>query len=92
MIRLIFQGIGFILLFVGIIGVLTPIPFGLFFLILAMLFLIPTTPSVLRGVQYLRRRYPSFDARMTALTARLPYPYRRVFRRTEVDIVGDLKL
>lgn len=85
MIRLFIQGIGFILLFVGIIGVLTPVPFGLFFLILAMLFLIPTTPSVVRGVRYLRRRYPAFDGRMAAITRRLPYPYRRVFRSTEVD-------
>jgi hypothetical protein len=85
MIRLIIQGIGFILLFVGIVGVLTPIPFGIFFLILAMLFLIPTTPAVLRGVRHLRRRYPAFDGRMLALTRRLPYPYRRIFRRTEVD-------
>lgn len=88
MIRLFFQGIGFILLFVGIIGVLTPIPFGLFFLILSMLFLIPTTPSVVKVVRHLRRRYPAFDARMDALTRRLPYPYRRVLRRTEVDILG----
>lgn len=85
MIRLFLQGIGFVLLFVGIIGVLTPIPFGLFFLILAMLFLIPTTPAVLRAVRYLRRRYPAFDSRMAAVTRRLPYPYRRVFRSTEVD-------
>ncbi len=85
MIRLFFQGIGFFLLFVGIVGVLTPIPFGIFFLILAMLFLIPTTPAVLRGVQHLRRRSPAFDGRMAALTRKLPYPYRRVFRRTEVD-------
>lgn len=85
MIRLFIQGIGFILLFVGIIGVLTPVPFGLFFLILAMLFLIPTTPSVVRGVRHLRRRYPAFDTRMAAITRRLPYPYRRVFRSTEVD-------
>lgn len=88
MIRLFFRGIGFILLFVGIVGVLTPIPFGIFFLILALLFLIPTTPSVLNGVMYLRRRYPAFDARMDALTRKLPYPYRRVLRRTEVDILS----
>lgn len=88
MIRLFFRGIGFILLFIGIIGVLTPIPFGLFFLILALLFLIPTTPSVVNGVRYLRRRYPWFDRRMDAVTCRLPYPYRRVLRRTEVDILG----
>lgn len=92
MIRLFFRGIGFILLFVGIIGVLTPIPFGLFFLILAMLFLIPTTPSVVKGVRHLRGRYPAFDSRMHALTRRLPYPYRRIFRRTEVDILGDYRL
>lgn len=85
MIRLFIQGIGFILLFVGIVGVLTPIPFGIFFLILALLFLIPTTPAVLRGIRHMRRRSPAFDGRMTALTRKLPYPYRRVFRRTEVD-------
>lgn len=88
MIRLFFQGIGFILLFVGIVGVLTPIPFGIFFIILALLFLIPTTPAVLKGVRHLRRRYPAFDARMYGLTRKLPYPYRRVFRRTEVDILS----
>lgn len=83
MIRLIMITIGLVLLIFGIIGVLTPIPFGLFFIILSFLFLIPTSPLALNSIRGLRRRSARFDGLVDQLSWRLPVPYRRILRRTE---------
>ncbi len=85
MIKFVLRIIGFVLLAIGIIGVLSPIPFGLFFILLSMMFLVPTTPSFTRFVQRMRRRFPRMDKSMTSMTGKVPYPYRRVLRGTEVD-------
>jgi uncharacterized membrane protein YbaN (DUF454 family) len=84
-VKFILRIIGFFLLAFGIIGVLSPIPFGLFFILLSMLFLVPTTPSFTRLVQRFRKKFPSVDKRMTSMTGKVPYPYRRVLRETEVE-------
>lgn len=85
MIKFVLRVIGFLLLAIGIIGVLSPIPFGLLFIMLSMLFLVPTTPSFTRLVKRMRRKYPTMDKSMTSMTGKVPYPYRRVLRETEVD-------
>lgn len=83
MLKIIAQIIGFALMFIGVLGVLTPIPFGIFFFILSLLFLVPTTPFVTRLIRRMRGRFPWRDARLLAITRRLPMPYRRVLRETE---------
>jgi len=72
---------------IGIVGVLTPIPFGIVFLVLAMLLLIPTTPGAagLEKRMRMRMRSSRFDRTMAALTRRAPAPYRRILRRTDID-------
>ncbi|MEM1187465.1 MAG: hypothetical protein AAGI72_03010 [Pseudomonadota bacterium] len=85
MARVLIMAVGFVFLLIGFIGVLTPIPFGLVFLLLALLMLIPTTPGVARLVQRARRRSSRFDQLMILAIRKSPAPYRRILRRTDVD-------
>ncbi len=85
MARVLIMAIGFVFLLVGFVGVLTPIPFGLVFLLLALLMLIPTTPGVARLVQRVRRKSSRFDQLMILAIRKSPAPYRRILRRTDVD-------
>ena len=85
MARLAVQVIGYMFLALGIIGMLTPIPLGLVFFVLALLFLIPTSPRVTRAVHRLRARSARLDRALTTLIRKLPSPYRRILRRTDVD-------
>lgn len=87
MLKLLARVVGFVLLFIGIIGVLTPIPFGLVFIMLALMFLVPTTPAVPRAIARLRRKSNWLDEKMFAITRKMPMPYRRILRETEH---GDL--
>lgn len=89
MLRLLVLALGYLLLALGVIGVLTPIPFGLFFLAIAMLVLIPVSPGTTRLLKRLRRNYPTIDRLMTATIRRVPAPYRRVLRRTDVSATGQ---
>lgn len=85
--RFLAQVIGFSLLVIGVIGILTPIPFGLIFLVAALVVLIPTSPRTVRAVQGLRGRSSAADRAMYALTSRTPMPYRRLLRRTEKPLI-----
>lgn len=85
MARLAVQLIGYVLLALGIVGMLTPIPLGLVFFVLALLLLIPTSPRVTRAVQRLRTRSARLDRALSTLIRKLPSPYRRILRRTDVD-------
>lgn len=84
MMRILCQVIGSALCFIGVIGMLTPIPFGLIFFIIGLLFLLPTTPSAVIAVRWARRKVRAFDRAMSTITNRMPYPYRRILRETEV--------
>lgn len=84
MMRLLCRIIGGALCFFGLIGMLTPIPFGLILFVIGLLFLIPSTPSAANAVRWARRKVRVFDRVMSAATNRMPYPYRRVLRETEI--------
>ena len=84
LLKIILRTIGFVFLATGIVGILTPIPFGFVFIIIALIFLIPTTPAAVTWVKILRRRSSRFDRAMQGLSCRLPFPFRRILRRTEV--------
>ena len=86
MARFALQTLGALCLILGIIGMLTPIPFGIIFLALSMMILIPTTPGVARVVQRMRRKSSRFDRMMAAAIRRAPAPYRRILRQTDVDV------
>ena len=85
MIRLALIALGSVFLVFGIVGVLTPIPFGIVFIVLAMLLLIPTTPGTARLVQRMRSSSSRFDRMMVAVIRRAPVPYRRILRQTDID-------
>jgi len=85
MMRVAMQGLGALLLVLGVIGVLTPIPFGIVFLVLSMLLLIPTTPGVADAIRRLRVRSPRVDLLMADIVRRSPAPYRRILRQTDTD-------
>ena len=85
MIRIFCTILGSILCLIGIIGMLTPIPFGIFVFVFGLLFLIPASPAATRAVRWVRSKIGLLDRMLTAITIRLPVPYRRVLRRTEVN-------
>lgn len=85
--RLIIKLLGFVCLIIGCVGMLTPLPLGLVFFILALLLLIPTSPNVARATRWLRKKSPRVDRFMAGIIKRLPSPYRRILRATEVDIL-----
>jgi len=85
MMRIICSTIGIFLCLIGIVGMLTPIPFGIFIFVLGLLFLIPSTPAAAKYIRWARRKISIFDRVMTAITNKMPLPYRRVLRRTEID-------
>ena len=87
MLRLIMIGLGFVFLLIGIVGILTPIPFGLIFLCLSFILLVPTVPGAAGAVQRVRRKSRAFDGAMAHVTNKAPMPYRRILRQTEV---GDI--
>ena len=86
MARLALRGLGSVILLLGVIGVLTPIPFGIVFIVIAMLLLIPTTPSFTRMVRRMRVRSSRFDRVMEAAIRRTPAPYRRILRQTDIKV------
>ena len=81
--------VGYLFLFVGILGVLTPIPFGLIFMVISFIFLIPTAPWTLDAIKYFRRRFNSFDRGMDVISRKLPMPYRRIIRQSELNEYQD---
>lgn len=83
--KILAQLIGSSLMIIGVFGMLTPIPFGLFFFIAGLMFLVPTTPWVTSGVKGARARIGLFDRVLYAASDRLPYPMRRILRQTETD-------
>ena len=83
MLRIFCSLLGFIFLFIGIIGMLTPIPFGLLFVIIALMLLIPSTPWFARLLQRSRTRSGMVNKAFDGITRRAPAPYKRVLRETE---------
>lgn len=85
MVRIICSIIGTVLCLIGIVGMLTPIPLGLIIFIIGLMFLIPSSPAAAGYVRFARRKIGLFDRAMSAITNKMPVPYRRVLRRTEVN-------
>ncbi len=77
---------GYICLVFGIAGLLTPIPVGIIFTVLAALLLIPTSPRAARALRYLRTRSSRIDRKVADIARRVPSPYRRILQKTEVEI------
>ena len=88
MTKLMLNTLGYVFLILGIIGMLTPVPLELLFLVLSLLLLIPTSPMVTRGVRQLRKRSVRVDRGLATLIRKLPSPYRRILRQTDVDPLG----
>ena len=84
MVRVICQIIGIIFMLFGLVGMLTPIPFGIIFFAIGLMFLLPTSPWLVRFIQKLRRKYRRVDNVFHSMTRRAPTPYKRVLRETEV--------
>lgn len=84
MVRIICTVIGSALCLIGVVGMLTPIPFGLFVFIIGLLFLIPASDRATRLVRGARRKISPLDRAMSAVTKRMPVPYRRVLTDTYI--------
>ena len=83
--KYIFITLGFIFLIFGIIGILTPIPFGIVFLVLAIVLLVPTVPQSAGFIKALRLRFNIVDRGLGTITRNAPMPYRRILRQTEPE-------
>jgi len=77
---------GYICLAFGIAGLLTPVPVGIIFMVLAALLLIPTSPRAARALRCLRTRSSRIDRGVTDIARRVPSPYRRILQKTEVEV------
>lgn len=84
MIRIILRVIGIVFVLLGIVLGIAPIPIGWLMMLIGLMFLIPTTPSVVRLIKGMRRRSSTVDKAFTGLARRAPTPYRRVLKETEV--------
>jgi len=89
MIRILCRIIGGAFSIVGALCLILPIPLGLIigmaFLVVGLMFLIPSTPSTARYVRSARTKAAWFDRGMANMTRRLPAPYRRILNKTEID-------
>ncbi len=83
MIRLLVILFGSLLMLLGIVLWILPIPFGILVMALALMILIAASDRVARMVGGVRRRSPRTDRAFHGLGRRLPHPYRRILRRTE---------
>lgn len=71
------------LLAFGLVLSITPIPFGLPLVVVALATLVMTTPSVAAFFKRLRHNHPKADERIRAVEDRLPEPLREPLRRTD---------
>ena len=81
--RYIFIALGVVFFIIGVVGILTPIPFGIVFLTLSIVLLVPTVPRFARVVQGMRGRPNLLNRGLHGITRRAPMPYRRILRQTE---------
>lgn len=85
MLRIAAIALGWVFFVLGLIGMLTPIPFGIVCLMLSMLLLIPSSPRTVGFIRRMRQRSSYVDRVMAAVIRRAPAPYRRILRRTDID-------
>lgn len=83
--RFLISIIASVFLVLGLILWILPLPFGLILTCLSLMVLLAVSPRAARWMRGLRRRFAIFDQGMTGLTRRLPMPYRRILRQTEVS-------
>lgn len=81
--RFVFMVLGLVFFIIGVVGILTPIPFGIIFLSLSIVFLVPTVPAFARLVRSMRSRSTLLNRGLGGITRRAPMPYRRILRQTE---------
>ena len=69
-----------LMVLVGLVTFLLPIPFGIVLLIMGIAMLMMVSPPVRRWFHGLRDRYPSLDSRLTKLEPHLPLSLQKVLR------------
>ncbi len=72
----------FVLIGVGLITAITPVPFGLPLILIGFLLLATVSPATLRAV---RRRWKWLDRRLKWLQKKLPHWMTRSLRRSDPD-------
>ena len=85
--RLICRVVGTAFLLVGLVLAVLPIPFGILFILIGLMLLIPSSPLFARSVRRARARFGHVDGAFAFLTQRTPVPYRRILRATEPDSI-----
>ena len=72
MIRLFFLVLGFFFVLFGIIGIVSPIPFGFLFLAIGLGMMLGVSPGLRSQLRKFRARHPNFDRKLHAVEERLP--------------------
>jgi len=70
----------FVLIFVGVLTAITPVPFGLPLILIGFLLLATVSPATLR---FIRRRWGWLDDRLRWLQRKLPRSITRSLRRSD---------
>jgi len=69
-----------LLLLVGVVTFLLPIPLGIVLLVIGVAVLLSVSPRARGGFHRLRARYPMIDNRLTQVEPHLPESLRKVLR------------
>ena len=73
-----------VLVLVGLVTFLLPIPFGIVVLVIGIAVLMMVSPTARKGFHRLRARYPSLDRRLATVEPHLPVSLQKILRPDNV--------
>ncbi len=73
-----------LMVLVGLVTFLLPIPFGIVLLVMGIAMLMMVSPPVRRRFHRLRIRYPSLDRHLTSIEPHLPVALQKILRPDNV--------
>lgn len=76
--------IAILMVLVGLVTFLLPIPFGIVLLVMGIAMLMMVSPPVRRWFHRQRDRYPSLDRRLSTLEPHLPVSLQKILRPDNV--------
>jgi len=83
--KILVRFVAIILIFIGALTMVSPIPFGFVLLAVGIALLISTSKAAARAIRGLRRRFPVFNTLMRVAARMLPKRFRDDLRRSDPD-------
>ncbi len=78
--NIVLLAIAILMVLVGLVTFLLPIPFGIVLLLMGIAMLMMVSPPVRRWFHRLREHYPSFDRRLASVEPHLPVSLQKILR------------